>query len=215
MPRPRSNIRLEPILGPDFNPNAIYYEIAKELERESQIWRRMFDRATATWTPSSKPRWNTRRVGFGRGVNFSRAGISRPIRTGMNSMSGGEMSITLESSSKPWIWVEAGTDRRYKGIVSSDWRPKTRPRVIGSGPGAGRLLAVQVGNWVPGITPRDVRFVIEERRRLQFARNMARRISVGVTNSLTGPGSRGARQRAWVDLSGSGTNIITGFTSDG
>lgn len=171
-------VRIDPIVGPFFNPAPIYQEISKELVRESEIWERMFNRATSTWSMRSKPKFERKPVGMVGGSGMSSHGV---------------ISMTLESSSKPWIWVEGGTRRRYKAVMSSDYRPKTRRRTVGSGPGAGYMLKVLRGQWAPGIPARDVRFVIAERRRLPFARNMTRRIAVGLTKAITGPGSRTLR----------------------
>lgn len=171
----RTGVLIQPILGATYNPWVVYSYVEFALMDEADIWLRMFNRATSTW--SEKP-------------EFTKIVANRMSRSGY-----GLITVTLESSSKPWIWVEGGTDRRYGVITTSDYRPKTRPRTIGSGAGAGHVLHVLRKKWVPGIQARDVRFVIAERRRIPFAEKLARRISVGITRSLSGPGSRAIRSQ--------------------
>lgn len=53
-----------------------------------------------------------------------------------------------------WNWLDAGTDVRY-AILSGDWQSKTTPGFIGSGPGRGRVVKIDVNHPQPGIEARN------------------------------------------------------------
>lgn len=79
-----------------------------------------------------------------------------------------------EMGAKKWRWLDAGTRIRW-ALMSRDWRSKTRPGFVGSGPGAGRVLlagrrAMTRRNIAPrpGIQARGWSELIQKRRKRKF-----------------------------------------------
>lgn len=107
------------------------------IREESGRHERMFDRFTRTWSVENKPRWDREEVD-----------------------TRDEFSVTLKTESTPFVFVEKGTSIRYR-VMSRDFQPKTRPRIIGSRGGAGRAAGFGVK---PGIEARNIRTEIAKRR---------------------------------------------------
>lgn len=76
----------------------------------------------------------------------------------------------------PFEWVNRGTRIRY-ATMSKDWRSKTRPNVIGSYSGAGRLLFVSRKHPRPGIVARNFTDIILKRVQSRAANRIRRALS--------------------------------------
>lgn len=122
--------------------SAVTVTIAAELDKMEE----MFGLGTRTWSSQNQPAWKKR---IGRGL-----AISGLITTG----------------STPFAYVEVGTRYRLRAMTR-DFRPKTRPGVLGSGPGAGGAAG-----WFrrprPGIKARNFRDIIARKRYKPFADNI-------------------------------------------
>lgn len=134
------------ILPGRMNPTVFMTEIVKAMKEESRIHEKMFELGTSTW--AHKPSWKH---------TFS--------------MSGGTARSKISTGDKPFLWVEAGTDTRWRRM-SYDWVSKTRPRRLSSGPGAGRAEGF-FNVPKPGIEARDFREVVAEIRQPLYEQKMA------------------------------------------
>ena len=68
----------------------------------------------------------------------------------------------------PYGWVDRGTRIRY-ATMSGDWKSKTKPNVISSYAGRGRVLFVSRKRPRPGIEARNFRDIIMRRMQARAA----------------------------------------------
>ena len=146
---------------------AISKEIGKALKVEAAIVRRAFERTTRTWTKRPKFRVWSRQAGY--------AGL------------GGKYipKLSVSSQDEIYYYVSKGTAIRW-AVMSQDFRPKTRPRVIGSRTGRGG--AVIVGRKAmtarniqprPGIKAREFDEEIKKRRTPWFQKRIEKAVAAG------------------------------------
>lgn len=83
-----------------------------------------------------------------------------------------------EEGMDKWRWLDEGTEVRY-AIMSSDWKSKTTPGVIGSGPGRGRKVFVDVNNPQPGIKARGWGVKILKEFKPEFRAQMRAALKAG------------------------------------
>jgi hypothetical protein len=103
----------------------------------------LFQNTVRTW--QRQPRFVTRKVYHGYGVEVD--------------------------PDKPWDWINQGTRVRY-ATMSKDWRSKTKPNVIASYNGAGRVLFVSRKHPRPGIQARNFTDIIMKRVQARAANRM-------------------------------------------
>lgn len=108
----------------------------------------LFGNTVQTW--QTQPRFSTRKTARGYGVEV------QPLY--------------------PFEWVNRGTRIRY-ATMSKDWRSKTRPNVIGSTAGAGRMLFVSRKHPRPGIVARNFTDIILKRVQSRAANRIRRALS--------------------------------------
>jgi len=84
-----------------------------------------------------------------------------------------ELFVGVESDWKPgqkatandiWRFVTRGTSERH-ALMSPDFSPKTRKRVIGSSGGRGHVVAINKGIKLPGIEGREFEQVVTKNRK--------------------------------------------------
>ena len=77
-------------------------------------------------------------------------------------------AVQVMTTNRIYGFLDQGTSVRY-ATMSSNWESKSRVRVIGSYPGAGRRIGIS--RWHPqrGIAAREWSIVIENKYRTQFA----------------------------------------------
>lgn len=68
---------------------------------------------------------------------------------------------------KKWIWLNGGTRVRY-ATMSQDWKSKTKPGVLKSGRGRGKVLYVNRRRPRPGIHAREWTLIIFKSRSPEF-----------------------------------------------
>lgn len=97
----------------------------------------------------------------------------------------GQQAVTIQPSMTgpqhgrdKWFWLDGGTEVRY-AIMSRDWRSKTTPGFIGSGPGRGRKVFVDVDNPQPGIEARGWGVKILKEFRPEFVAAMKAALAAG------------------------------------
>lgn len=81
-----------------------------------------------------------------------------------------------------WRWLDEGTRVRY-AIMSRDWQSKTTPGFVGSGPGRGRRVFVDVDNPQPGIKPRRWSKIVLKEFRREFSAAMRAALRAGVARA--------------------------------
>lgn len=76
----------------------------------------------------------------------------------------------IATSEKPYIFINWGTTVRYAQL-SPDWKSKSQPGQLPSGPGAGRVLFIDKSRPKPGIKPRRFDKLVADRIRSWLAHN--------------------------------------------
>ena len=87
------------------------------------------------------------------------------------SQKDGGPTLLVDTGDKIYKFVSGGTKVRY-ATMTPDFVPKTVPRVIGSGPGAGGVAFVNKQRPRPGIKAREFNAVIADKWRAPFKREM-------------------------------------------
>lgn len=112
------------------------------------------------------------------------------------SLSGGDASVLVgptgtDRQVKKFLYLDEGTSIRW-AVMSRDWRSKTRPGSLNSGPGAGHVViagrrAMQSRNIQPrpGIQARNFSGTIAERRRRPFQRSMVKAMQKGAKKAYS------------------------------
>lgn len=137
------------------NQDAIRLEILNALRKEGREIKTEYEKTTATW--KRKPEFEIL------------VGLTRPP---------GSASVLVGTDNEIYNYLDQGTRIRW-ALMSQDWRSKTTPRRIGSGPGAGRVIiagrrAMQrrgIGPR-PGIKAREFSETIRKRRKKKFTQGM-------------------------------------------
>jgi len=144
----RTTIELRPIpKDGKIDPNFAVFEAAmvKVIRDELNEYEDLFDKFTSTW--KHKPKWTKR-------VKSSRQQISG----------------TLTTKGKPFVYVELGTKVR-RAAMSRDFQAKTKVRSLSSGPGRGGKVGM-LKRPQGGIKARDARVVIAQKREKVFTIDM-------------------------------------------
>lgn len=139
-------------------PEAFIIEIKKAGDREAKIIEGMYKNTVATW--KDKPRF------------------VRDVQVKLNKVSIVVRPDARYNASKVFGYLDLGTKTRW-ALMSSDFAPKTRVRVIGSRQGSGKvvlrgrsaMLARGIGAR-RGITARKFSNEIAKRRRKYWHSNM-------------------------------------------
>lgn len=76
---------------------------------------------------------------------------------------------------EPWKWVNQGT-RVRRAIMSRDWRSKTKPNVISSFNGAGRVVFISRKITRPGIEARNFTNIISKRVQARAANKVREKL---------------------------------------
>jgi hypothetical protein len=71
-------------------------------------------------------------------------------------------------------------------VLSPDWVPKTQPKVLGSGPGSGRVVRIRPEYEGPLYEPREFTDTIIEVRQPEFQKRMEHATAVGARKATQG-----------------------------
>lgn len=144
---------------PNFDARAcaanIRARLLKEITREGEIQKRMFERTVRTWSSLSKPVFVVKIV-----------------------KSTNELSVKVSTDSDIYRFISEGTKVRF-ATMTKNYKPKTRSRVIGSRRGHAGLAFVNKKRPMPGIEAREFKEEIADRRRNPFNSNMMRKYTEG------------------------------------
>lgn len=94
-------------------------------------------------------------------------------------------SVTVTTGNRIYSYIDKGTSVRY-AVMSDDYNPKTRSRVIGSTGGRGRMIFVSRNHPKPGIQAREFSVVIQERMQRKFAAKFKNVIKTYVAGEAPG-----------------------------
>ena len=89
-----------------------------------------------------------------------------------------EVTVLVGTDDKIYKFIDEGTRVRY-ATLSKDWQSKTKPGIIGSVPGRGRVLFVSKKRPRPGIEARRFTQIIQSRRKRPFQRAMIKAMKKG------------------------------------
>lgn len=121
----------------------IIKEVTKEVILETEEFEKLFGKATRTWSSENTPKWN-KSIGF----------------------QGPDLVGKTTTGAKVFSYVELGTSERWRKM-SRNFRRKTTPGVLGSGPGRGGAVG-----WFPrpvaGLKARNFRLIIAEQEQEKF-----------------------------------------------
>jgi hypothetical protein len=155
--------------------DVIRLELLNALRSEGRAAVREFKKTVATWN-EEKPDFD-----FLIGLSGSSGGATVVI-----GATGDEKGV------KKWTWLNEGTRIRW-ALMSKDWRSKTTPYVLESGPGMGRVVIrgrmAMLKRHIPpqpGIEPREWTRIIAERRKEPFRRLVIDAINRGRAKMFTG-----------------------------
>ena len=140
-----------------YNIAKLTKQIDRALNDEIGIMTRMFQKTTKTW--SRPPRFQKKRIFVfnGRGMR-------------------------VFTTNKKMLWLNRGTKKRW-AIMSPNFSPKTRVRVIGSRGGSGGVIARgkrAMRTPRPGIKAREFDKEIARRRQPKFTRKINVAIKKGI-----------------------------------
>jgi hypothetical protein len=141
------------------NPEAFRVELLARLRTGAQELDKRLGKTTATWE-GEKPKFETQ------------IGLSATEATLEAAATGPQKGIDK------WLWLNYGTKVRY-AILSKDWSSKTAPGFVGSGPGAGRVVKIDVNHPQPGIEPRHWGVLILKEFKPQFRQAMREALLAG------------------------------------
>lgn len=135
-------------------------QIDRVLNEEARILTNEFKKTTKTW--SRPPKFQKKKI-----FVFNGRGIR------------------IFTKDKKMLWVNKGTKKRW-AVMSPDFTPKTRTRVIGSRSGSGRailkgrrIMTARGMGAKPGIKARNFDKEIARRRKPKFTRNVKTAIKRG------------------------------------
>lgn len=114
-----------------------------EIKEDLKIMRKYTD----NWKPEDKPKWSIR---------------SKRVAMGFETR--------MSTSSQPFVWVEAGTDKRMRAL-SPGWQSKTRPHTLETRMGRGKALGL-LSRPAPGIKARENLETMAKIRRPIFAKKV-------------------------------------------
>lgn len=144
-----------------FRSNIFTETVEKELQRQGEITKRMFQRATSTWSPP--PRFEVKK-----------------------SVRGKVGTVTVSTEDKRFHWVDKGTKVRW-AVMARGYKPKSTYRTIGARTGGGRVIVrgrkAMTARGIaprPGIKPREISLEIIKRRRKDFYKGMHEAIQLGL-----------------------------------
>ena len=134
---------------PNFNEidTKIYKRLGKLMDKELDKIENTFKPAHRTWSAKSKPEWKKKRD---------------------NALGRDELVFEITTDSTPFVWVNSGTSRGHV-TFSRNFLAKTKPGVLGSGAGRGKVLKRGVGP-VTRIRARGFDELVAERRQPHFSK---------------------------------------------
>lgn len=155
------------VKAPKINKDAVRVALLGQLEKTGKKLAETFDLTTETWEgdkPTFEPKI-TLNVGSGAGIEMGMTGSGK--------------------GQSKWLWLDFGTSVRY-AIMSGDWKSKTTPGFVGSGPGGGSVVRIDVNNPQPGIEARGWSVKIKKDFKPIFQEDMQAALADGLAKATKG-----------------------------
>lgn len=145
-------LQVKAIKAKKMNLKRVREELLKAAESEGKEVQKLYGQTVASWS-GDKPRFESL-------VEVGRDDVT--VLTGPNGSN--------EALNK-FKWLDEGTRVRY-ATMSQDWKSKTKPGVLKSGRGRGKMLFVNKRRPRPGIKARGWTELIQKRRKRPFTNAM-------------------------------------------
>lgn len=145
-------LQVKAIKAKKMNLKQVREELLKAAKAEAKENEKLLSEPVSTWT-GAKPKPESL-------VEVGRNDVT--VLTGMNGS---------EEALNKFKWLNEGTRVRY-ATMSQDWKSKTKPGVLKSGRGRGRMLFVNRRRPRPGIKARGWTELIQKRRKRPFTNAM-------------------------------------------
>ncbi len=148
-------VQVKAIKAKAMNLKRVREELLKALEAEGRETQKLYEQTVSTWQ-GDKPTFESL-------VEVGSSDVT--VLTGPN---GSEMAL------KKFKFLDEGTSKRW-ALMSSDWQSKTRPGVLKSGQGRGRVIVIgkrRMRRPRPGIQARDWTEKIGKQRHKPFIQAM-------------------------------------------
>lgn len=155
------------VSAPKLRTDAIRLELLSALGKSGKKLKEEFEKTTKTWKgekPTFEPIISVVQ-GTGAGLDMALTGAEKGVRK--------------------WFYLNEGTSVRY-AILSDDWESKTTPGFVGSGPGRGRVVAVNVNSPQPGIETRGWTDIIKREFKPVFREDMQAALATGMKKAQEG-----------------------------
>ncbi len=146
-PIPVSMLRVKSNIDSKEIQKAVYNKVKKSAQGEALTLVKLFKQTVSTW--EDKPKFEY-----------------------VVEESGDNIRVRVWTEDKIYYFLDQGTKVRF-ATMSKDFKPKSTPGWIGSGPGAGQMLYVNTERPRPGIESRRWTEVIYERRRTIAVTNLS------------------------------------------
>lgn len=150
--------------------DAIRLELLNALRKEATAIKKEYQKVVNTWDDAPK---------FDSAISLTGGNASALV-----GPTGSQKQVNK------FLWLDKGTRIRW-ALMSKDWRSKTRPGGLSSGPGGGRVVvagrrAMQARNIAPrpGIQARNWTTLIAQRRKRPFQRAMVKAMQVGASKAF-------------------------------
>lgn len=139
-------IKTVAILPDRFDLDAALALLADGVQTEGETQQKLYEKTTRTW--GNKPDHE---------LEFSQTKA--------------EIKAMNVTDNRIYFFLHDGTKVRY-AVLSPDWKSKTTPGILGSGPGRGKVLFVSKKRPMPGIEARKWTDVIVRQRKRPYKQNM-------------------------------------------
>jgi len=136
-------------------------EWRKALKEEGKAIKAEYEKTTATWNTDVKFQMQVRPEGKS------------------------SMYVGVWASNRIYWFVHEGIAVMH-AVFSNDWVPKTEQRVLGSGPGQGRVVRIRPEYEGPRYKPREFTEKIIEVRQPEFEKRMQHATAVGARKATQG-----------------------------
>lgn len=145
------------ILAKPPSKTAFLNALKQEMKKAGEPAKRDFEKTTGTW--ENKPEFNiTVKELQGNEIELF-VGVESNWRKGQQA-----------NANDIYMFVTRGTSVRH-ALMSPDFQPKTKPRVIGSSGGRGGVIRVSKAIELPGIEPREWEETITKKNKSQIVKD--------------------------------------------
>jgi hypothetical protein len=147
----------KPIVAKLPNINQFKSGLVTEMKKAGLPPKQDFEKTTSTW--DHKPTFRNETTDYGNRIELF-VGVESNFRAGQKA-----------KAEDIWRFVTRGTAKRH-AVMSPDFSPKTRRRVIGSSSGSGGVIRVSKDIMMPGIEAREFEQVVTDKHKSKIKANI-------------------------------------------